>query len=49
MPGAGNAGCAAAGRVRMNPMPASGNSALMTPGVFNGRRPVIRGYTSSKK
>lgn len=48
-PGAGNAGCAAGGCVRMKPMPASGNSALITPGVFRGLRPVMRGYTSSRK
>lgn len=50
IPGAGNACGAAGGGVRTMRTPSSpGNKAFTNPGVRSGRRPVMRGYTSSRK
>ena len=48
--GAAGRGAGTAGAVGTEITSASpGNMARTKPGVFNGRRPVMRGYTSSKK
>ena len=43
--GNGRGGNAATGRISSSP----GNSRRSSPGVRSGRRPVMRGYTSSRK